>query len=249
MSELLGKKLRQARLKKGYSIEDVAHQTRLPETTVRRLEEDDYSGFTNGAYARGFLSIYSSFLEVDAWEKMQSLAPRGKKPVTGETPALNLDPTDTVIPITKTSLVMDRRPSGSSAHTLMLAVLLIVCIPSVYLVGKRVGSYESTLAFQSAGPHTPALTPSEAPPLGTPAKPVTPPADQPPVLKPDPAFNQLIGIEAPVSAKARPLGEFFGKPAPAPSPALVPTSAPLPSPGQEPRQMSSNSPRQEEPQQ
>lgn len=247
MSELLGKKLRQARLKKGYSIEDVAHQTRLPEATVRRLEEDDYSGFTNGAYARGFLSIYSGFLEVDAWEKMQALAPRGKKPATGETPALNLDPADTVIPITKTGLVMERRSSGSSANTLILVVLLLVGIPSVYLVGKRVGSYESNLALQSPDRSVPMLAPGDAAPVGIPAKPVTPPADQPPVLKPDPEFNALIGIGTPVTAKARPLGEFFGKPAPSPS--LVPTSAPLPSPGPEPRQMSSNSPSQEPPQQ
>ena len=48
------------------SVEDVAHRTRIPAGIVRCLENDDYSHFPNGAYARSFLRTYSAYLEVDA---------------------------------------------------------------------------------------------------------------------------------------------------------------------------------------
>ena len=61
----IGKQLAGARLARKLSIEDVAFQTRIPAGRLRDLENDDLSRFANLIYARGFLKIYSRFLDLD----------------------------------------------------------------------------------------------------------------------------------------------------------------------------------------
>ena len=64
MSLSIGKQLKESRMKQGMTTEDIAHETRIPESSLRFLEADDYSHFPNPTYARSFLSIYSEYLEV-----------------------------------------------------------------------------------------------------------------------------------------------------------------------------------------
>lgn len=65
MEANIGKSLREARLKKNLSIEEVAQATKIPKARIVDLENDDYSRFPSMAYARGFLSIYARYLNVD----------------------------------------------------------------------------------------------------------------------------------------------------------------------------------------
>jgi cytoskeletal protein RodZ len=65
MVESAGKKLHDARLKRGLTIEEAAHATKLRPDKIAALESDDYSRFANNTYARGFLQIYARFLKVD----------------------------------------------------------------------------------------------------------------------------------------------------------------------------------------
>lgn len=69
----LGQRLRAAREKRGLSMEDAAHQTRIPEFRLQHLERDNYAAFGSMTYARAFLKLYSRYLAVDASEVLSDL--------------------------------------------------------------------------------------------------------------------------------------------------------------------------------
>ena len=73
MEETVGKRLSKARLKKGLSIDEAAHATRLRPDKILALENDDYSTFASNVYAKGFLQIYGRFLGVDVAEFASTL--------------------------------------------------------------------------------------------------------------------------------------------------------------------------------
>ncbi len=73
MVESVGKKLNQARLRRGLTIDEAAHATKLRPDKIAALESDDYTSFANNIYAKGFLQIYSRFLEVDVSEFSRTL--------------------------------------------------------------------------------------------------------------------------------------------------------------------------------
>src|SRR5207302_1814181 len=77
MDESVGKKLSKARLKRGLSIDEAAHATKLRPDKIVALENDDYSLFASNVYARGFLQIYGRFLEVDVSEFAKTLEGNG----------------------------------------------------------------------------------------------------------------------------------------------------------------------------
>lgn len=65
MADSIGKKLCQARLERGLTIDEAAHATKLRPDKVMALENEDYARFPSNAYAKGFLLIYGRFLKVD----------------------------------------------------------------------------------------------------------------------------------------------------------------------------------------
>ncbi|MEP6669383.1 MAG: helix-turn-helix domain-containing protein [Chthoniobacter sp.] len=73
MVESVGKKLNQARVKKGLTVDEAAHATKLRPDKIAALESDDYSRFANNIYAKGFLQIYARFLNVDVSDFSRTL--------------------------------------------------------------------------------------------------------------------------------------------------------------------------------
>ena len=73
MSETVGKQLCQARLKRGLTIDEAAHATKLRPDKIVALENDDFSRFASNSYARGFLQIYGRFLKVDVSDVAQTI--------------------------------------------------------------------------------------------------------------------------------------------------------------------------------
>jgi cytoskeletal protein RodZ len=73
MVEPVGKKLQQARVHRGLSVDEAAHATKLRPDKIIALENDDYSRFANNTYAKGFLQIYGRFLGVDVTELTRTL--------------------------------------------------------------------------------------------------------------------------------------------------------------------------------
>lgn len=62
-----------AREMRGLSIEDAAHETRIPAQRLRYLESGNIAAFGSLTYARSFMRQYSDFLEVDASSMLEEL--------------------------------------------------------------------------------------------------------------------------------------------------------------------------------
>ncbi|MBB5039895.1 helix-turn-helix domain-containing protein [Prosthecobacter dejongeii] len=73
MSMLPGIQLRTAREKRGLTLLDVAHETRIPAQRLRWLEQDNWAAFGSLTYARSFLKIYGQFLDIDVEEVLEEL--------------------------------------------------------------------------------------------------------------------------------------------------------------------------------
>lgn len=71
-----GTTLRSTRESLDWTIEDVAHRTRIPLATLRQLEQSDYSNFPSQSYAKSFLAQYAEHLDVDATEEIDSFESR-----------------------------------------------------------------------------------------------------------------------------------------------------------------------------
>ncbi|HCN77995.1 MAG TPA: hypothetical protein DIT13_12480 [Verrucomicrobiales bacterium] len=80
MPPLVGSQLLNARLARGWTLAEAAHETRIPERQLALMEADDYAAFGNLAYARAFLRIYSRHLDVDTSELLAWLALGASRP-------------------------------------------------------------------------------------------------------------------------------------------------------------------------
>jgi cytoskeletal protein RodZ len=69
----IGKKLEETRLRHGYTVDDVAHETRIHPNMIIRIEEDDFSQFPSVAYAKSFIRKYSEHLGVDLADALETL--------------------------------------------------------------------------------------------------------------------------------------------------------------------------------
>lgn len=65
MDRSVGTALRDTRLQKNLTVEEVARLTKIRPDRITDLENDDYTRFPNLAYARSFLVLYAKFLGVD----------------------------------------------------------------------------------------------------------------------------------------------------------------------------------------
>ncbi|WP_395737646.1 helix-turn-helix domain-containing protein [Prosthecobacter sp.] len=73
MTAAFGQILSAAREKRGLTLEDTAHETRIPVQRLRYLEAGNIAAFGSLTYARSFLRQYSDFLGVDASEMLEEL--------------------------------------------------------------------------------------------------------------------------------------------------------------------------------
>ena len=63
--EGLGKKLREARLARGLTLDEAGRMTKIRPAQLQEIENEDFSQFPSLTYAKGFLLIYGRFLDVD----------------------------------------------------------------------------------------------------------------------------------------------------------------------------------------
>lgn len=65
MDHDFGKRLTQARLARGLTVEEAAQGTRMRPGLVRALEDSNLTQFPNAAYAKSFLLMYAKYLGID----------------------------------------------------------------------------------------------------------------------------------------------------------------------------------------
>ncbi len=76
----MGEVLREARYRRGVSLEEAESQTNVRKKYLVALEDDDYSQLPAPVYARGFLEIYAEFLGVDPNYASRLYQPPGRTP-------------------------------------------------------------------------------------------------------------------------------------------------------------------------
>ncbi len=150
MAETIGQKLQKEREQRGWSIADVAHDTRIHPDTIRGLETDDYSVFASTTYAKSFLLLYSRHLEVDADEALHDfgqvaqqlnksgsvcLAPSATNVEAGE----SIRPHE-ISPHRATSSAQQKQPLP--LFLVVTVLLLLLIIPTFYFIGKKADSFE-----------------------------------------------------------------------------------------------------------
>jgi cytoskeletal protein RodZ len=70
--EGLGKKFQEARIAKGFTLDEAARLTKIRPSRLAEIEAGDFSQFPSLAYAKGFLLIYGKFLDVDVTEYLDA---------------------------------------------------------------------------------------------------------------------------------------------------------------------------------
>lgn len=67
----IGQRLREERLRRGYSLEDVARETKIRASFLSAIEKGDYVKLPSSAYAQGFVANYAQYL---GFSKREALA-------------------------------------------------------------------------------------------------------------------------------------------------------------------------------
>src|SRR3989454_10147732 len=70
--EGLGKKFQEARRARNLTLDEASRMTKIRPSRLAEIEADDFSQFPSLAYAKGFLLIYSKFLDVDVTPYMEA---------------------------------------------------------------------------------------------------------------------------------------------------------------------------------
>ena len=79
----IGAELRNARIQRGLTIEQVAQDTRISARFLRALEEDDFEALPAPVYVRGFLRSYANYLRIDSQPLLDELNAELESPSFG----------------------------------------------------------------------------------------------------------------------------------------------------------------------
>lgn len=74
MSLTLGEKLRQAREERGFTLSEVAEQTRISGLYLESIENDDYRTLPGGIFNKGFVKSYAKFVGINEQEALTDYA-------------------------------------------------------------------------------------------------------------------------------------------------------------------------------
>lgn len=139
----LGQILRQAREKKGLSIEEVNEETRISVRYLEALENGEYHVLPTATHTRGFLRNYARFLELDPeplierYSQSQTYQPQPvNKQEADPAPAVPIQQIDEQPFFDPVNVEVDlgsRRDPESAVRLVIIAALII----AVALVGNR----------------------------------------------------------------------------------------------------------------
>lgn len=209
MEHDFGKRLTQARLARGVTVEEAAQANNMRPGLVRALEDGNLSQFPNAAYAKSFLLMYARYLEINVEDAASAIDTSTQMRVedfqyltsrASEERRLQRDATDT-----RYDFVVPQKTGGS-----WMPLIIIVVLVALGGAGFIVWTNLSRLDPRTTGPSTPAA-------------PAIKPGDSK-VEKPPPA-----GQEQPISpgvasanGNAHPLENNAAQPTPPPDIAPAP---------------------------
>ncbi|MCE9612157.1 MAG: helix-turn-helix domain-containing protein [Chthoniobacter sp.] len=162
MSYPVGKKLAQARAKRGLSLDEVAHETKMRPEKILALESDDYASFPSNAYVKGFIRNYARYLGVDVGDFLATFD--SYLPVSvADYQYLNHEPEE-IIPVTP----MRRERRAPSIVPLAVGVVVVgIALLAFWVQANAKRIFDDTTAHPKV-----AAQPATAP---VPALPAVPP--------------------------------------------------------------------------
>jgi cytoskeletal protein RodZ len=197
--EPLGEYLKQAREKKGLSLEQIASQTRIQERHLQALESEDFAELPAKVFAKGFVRSYAKALGLDEEEALQYFL---------ETSGTFYDQSQTEQPQPHVQVKLEAAPRQSINWNLVVVALVILAAGAVWyglsqqqetpiaLSEPEISSPDETIQEpipplpdpqEGLAPETPVdsvptppSTPISVPALPTPDPPINPPVEPTP---------------------------------------------------------------------
>nr|WP_157296343.1 RodZ domain-containing protein [Bhargavaea sp. CC-171006] len=155
MSEL-GARLKQARMEKGYSLEDLQEITKIQKRYLAAIEEGKFSIMPGTFYVRAFIKQYAEAVSLDADEMLAMYKAEAPEPlITGESAGMSAPA------MRRTSM----RRAGKAAEAMpkiILALFIVVAIGIVWFLkanqaadmepAEEINETESTVQVEQIGP-------------------------------------------------------------------------------------------------
>lgn len=153
----LGESLREARLRCGYSVDDVATRLKIMSRVVRAIEEGDEKSLPHAVYARGFIKAYAALVGIGEDEVRPVIA------------AIN-DPYDEAQPVQLAPPSRHERRSGGGNFLPALVVFSAMCFGFFWFQEPLIEAAGRVAAYVSEWGQPSKATPSMAEPAtaGTP---------------------------------------------------------------------------------
>src|SRR3712207_3612777 len=86
MASGIGETLRAARRQQGVALADAAAETRVRESYLAALEEEDFGALGGDVYVKGFLRSYARFLRLDPEPLLAAYRTQYERPVEDVAP-------------------------------------------------------------------------------------------------------------------------------------------------------------------
>src|SRR4051812_15808190 len=213
----VGAFLRELRVKRGLSLEELARVTRVARTYLEALENDTFTSLPAPVFTRGFIRAYCQAVGVPPEEALARFDGRDVREAASATTAPR-----GVVPTVTPSADAEPRTRSAILVSFVLLVVLGVALFAVALVTQpaREQRADRMPAPSSAPPASPvppvaAITP--APDAGT--RPIPPPTMRPPMSRP-PEPVRPVAPAAPMVAPVPPIAAVAPAPATGPRPWL-----------------------------
>lgn len=121
----VGHVLRNARLARGLSTEDVSRQLRISVHQVEAIEKEDFDKLPGRTFLRGFVRNYANFIQLDPMPLLESLpGPAPTLAAQERTPLKNK----------QLSFSENRRDGFGSTHLITIVVFLLIAFGGYYIV-------------------------------------------------------------------------------------------------------------------
>ena len=116
MSLTLGEKLREAREERGFSIAEVAEQTRISSLYLDSIEHDDYRMLPGGIFNKGFVKSYAKFVGLNEQEALADYSQLLSQAAINE---------EAEMKVYRPEVLTDDRTGGSMIPTIIIAVVIL----------------------------------------------------------------------------------------------------------------------------
>jgi len=134
--ELAGVRLKQLRLERGISLEEVSKKTKIHLSILKAIEEDAVANF-NPVYLKGFLKIYCAFLGVDVKDYIGEA--RQALRMSGSAPSQDRQKEGVFSHAAATlKLIPFRKINKTVLKRIFILIATLICIVLLFNVGKIV---------------------------------------------------------------------------------------------------------------